>query len=165
VQLAFCQPNVDGLFLIHSVDESELAAWQSGVYYADGTPKSSLAAVKAAADRVRRNLVACPGLQVTPRLGLRWFPQGRPTAQPSTFPVSLTCDVDCSYRIRIERAATHATTLSVTGHATGRVPTPVEFRRTRLRPGSYRITVWARATANVGPPATAASPVFVVKRL
>ena len=78
--------------------------------------------------RVRRNPIACPGLQVTPRLGLRWFPQGRPTAEPSTFPISLTCDVDCSYRVRIERAATHATTLSVSGQRDrpradhGRVP-------------------------------------------
>jgi hypothetical protein len=165
LDLAFCQPNVQTFLVFSLIDENALPGWQSGLYYADGTPKSSLAAVKAAADRVRRNLVACPGLQVTPRLGLRWFPQGRPTAQASTFPISLTCDVDCSYRVRIERAATHATTLSVSGHATGRVPTAVEFRRTRLRPGSYRITVWARATANVGPPATAASPVFAFKQL
>ena len=67
--------------------------------------------------------------------------------------------------IRIERTATHTTTLSKTGHAIGRVPTPVEFRRTRLQPGSYRITVWASAVANVGPPATATSPQFVIKRL
>jgi hypothetical protein len=152
-------------FLVFSlVDENALPGWQSGVYYADGTPKSSLEAVKAAADRVRRNLIACPGLQVTPRLGLRWFPQGRPKAEASTFPIALTCDVDCSYRIRIERAATHATTLSVSGHATGRVPTTVEFRRTRLRPGSYRITIWARATANVGPPKITTSPVFTIPR-
>ena len=70
---------------------------------------------------------------------------------------------DCPYRIRIERATTHATTLSVSGHAIGRVPTTIEFRRTRLRPGSYRITVWAIARANVGPPATVKSPVFLVR--
>ena len=98
LQLAFCQPNVQAFLVFSLLDENALAGWQSGVYYADGTPKSSLEAVEAAADRVRRNLVACPGLQVTPRLGLRWFPQGRPTAEPSTFPVSLTCDVDCVYR-------------------------------------------------------------------
>jgi len=165
LKLAFCQPNVAGILLFHSHDEEALLSWQSGVYYADGTPKSSLEAVKAAADRVRRNLVACSGLKVTPRLGVRWFPRGRPTAVASTFPISLTCDVDCLYRIRIERASTHTTTLSVAGHATGRVATMAAFRRTRLRPGSYRITVWASARANVGPPATAASPVFTVKRL
>ena len=30
------------LFLFHAFDESDLDRWQSGVYYADGTPKSSL---------------------------------------------------------------------------------------------------------------------------
>ena len=52
VQLVFCQPNVRGLFLFHTVDEKDLAGWQSGLYYADGTPKSSLAAVEARARRV-----------------------------------------------------------------------------------------------------------------
>ena len=42
-----------------------LAGWQSGVYYADGTPKSSLGAVTAALDESRRGVVAqCPGLQL-----------------------------------------------------------------------------------------------------
>src|SRR5256886_300385 len=45
VQLAFCQPNVKALFLFHTVDETDLAPWQSGVYYADGTPTSSLNAL------------------------------------------------------------------------------------------------------------------------
>ena len=44
-------------------------------------------------------------------------------------------------RLRLPRSGSSgrrrtATTLSVSGHATGRVPTTVEFRRTRLRPGS-----------------------------
>ena len=165
LDLAFCQPNVQA-FLVFSSPRRERAGRVAvaGVYYADGTPKSSLPAVRDAANAVRRNAISCPGLKVTPRLGLRWFPQGRPSAVASTFPVSLTCDVDCVYRVRIERVATHGTTLSVSGRATGRVPTTVEFRRTRLRPGSYRITISALAVTNVGAPATAASPVFVVPR-
>ena len=165
LEIAFCQPNVQAFLVFSLIDENALPGWQSGVYYADGTPKSSLAAVRDAANAVRRNQITCAGLQVTPRVGVRWFPQGRPTSQASTFPISLTCDVDCVYRVRIERASTHGTTLSTTGRLTGRTPTTIQFRQTRLRPGSYRITVWASATANVGPPATAASPVFVVKRL
>lgn len=165
LQLAFCQPNVKAFLLFQLVDENALPGWQSGVYYADGSPKTSLPAVRDAANAVRRNTIACAGLQVTPRLGIRWFPQGRPTSAPSTFPVSLTCDVDCVYRFRIERVSTHGTTLAVSGKAIGRTPTTVQFRRTRLRPGAYRMTAWARATTNVGPPATATGPVFVVTRL
>jgi hypothetical protein len=164
LQLAFCQPNVKAFLVFSLIDETALPGWQSGVYYADNTAKTSLAAVRDAANSVRRNQISCPGLQVTPRLGVRWFPTGRPTNEPSTFPIMLTCDVDCVYRVRIERAATHGTTLSVTGKATGRTPTRVVFRQTRLRPGGYRYTVWAAATTNVGPPATLTSPVFAVPR-
>ena len=47
--MVFCQKTVMGLFLFHVQDEAALAAWQSGEYYVDGTPKSSLPAVAAAA--------------------------------------------------------------------------------------------------------------------
>jgi hypothetical protein len=164
IGLAFCQPNVKAFLVFSLIDEQAHAGWQSGVYYSDETPKSSLAAVAAAADQSRRNILACAGLQVTPRVGVRWFPSGRPPANPGTFPVSLTCDVDCVYRVRIERAATHGTTLSIRGRATGRKPIRIEFPRSRLARGTYRITVWAQAILNVGPPATAQSPVFVVRR-
>src|SRR5437763_8143704 len=39
--MVFCQPTVMGLFLFHVQDEPALSAWQSGVYYVDGTPKTS----------------------------------------------------------------------------------------------------------------------------
>ena len=63
LQLAFCQPNVVGILLFHSQDEPALASWQSGVYYADGTPKSSLYAVRDALARARGGSIArCDGL-------------------------------------------------------------------------------------------------------
>src|ERR687887_2583491 len=65
-QLAFCQPNVRTFLVFSLIDEQPMLGWQSGVYYVDETPKTSLALVKAAANRVRRNAIAeCPGLQVT----------------------------------------------------------------------------------------------------
>ena len=53
MQMAFCQPTVLGLLLFHVQDEAALAAWQSGEYYVDGTPKTSLAGVR------RRRRRAC----------------------------------------------------------------------------------------------------------
>lgn len=47
IGLAACQPNVRMLFLFHVADETQLAGLQSGVYYADGTPKASLPVVRA----------------------------------------------------------------------------------------------------------------------
>ena len=51
--LAACQPTVRGFFVFHTVDEIDLKGWQSGVYYADGTPKPSLGVVRKAAEDVR----------------------------------------------------------------------------------------------------------------
>ena len=48
-RLALCQPNVIGIMVFHVIDESALGAWQSGPYYADRTPKSSLPAIRDAA--------------------------------------------------------------------------------------------------------------------
>jgi hypothetical protein len=44
------QPNVRMFFIFHVVDESRLEGLQTGTRYADGSPKSSEAAVKAALD-------------------------------------------------------------------------------------------------------------------
>jgi hypothetical protein len=49
LQLAACQKNVVGLLFFHVSDEADLDRWQSGIYYADDTPKSDLPVVKAAA--------------------------------------------------------------------------------------------------------------------
>jgi hypothetical protein len=40
--LAYCQPTVRGLFIFHTFDESSLNGWQSGLYYADRSPKPSV---------------------------------------------------------------------------------------------------------------------------
>src|SRR6266576_1446497 len=68
VQLAFCQPNVRGLFLFPVFDETGLPQWQSGLYYADGTPKASLVASRLAMQMSHRGVVAhCAGLQLKPK--------------------------------------------------------------------------------------------------
>jgi hypothetical protein len=46
--LAACQPTLTGLMIFHVSDESKLDRWQSGLFYADDTPKSSLAVVQRA---------------------------------------------------------------------------------------------------------------------
>jgi hypothetical protein len=53
IRLAACQPTVRMLLFFHVVDESQLEGLQSGLRYADGSPKSSLAAVKEAAGSPR----------------------------------------------------------------------------------------------------------------
>jgi hypothetical protein len=48
IELASCQKDVVGLLLFHSHDERALTGFQSGVYYVDGTPKTSLEPVRTA---------------------------------------------------------------------------------------------------------------------
>jgi hypothetical protein len=58
--LAYCQPTVRGLFVFHTFDEPILSGWQSGLYFADRTPKPSLAPFKrAVADLHNGRLVDC----------------------------------------------------------------------------------------------------------
>jgi hypothetical protein len=61
LKLAYCQPNVIGILEFKVVDESGLSGWQSGVYYPDETPKSSLARVRDSAAAARAGtLTQCP---------------------------------------------------------------------------------------------------------
>jgi hypothetical protein len=63
LELAACQPNVRGLFVFHTFDESDLAGWQSGLYYADQKPKPSLPAFHTAATEARNaRLTHCSGV-------------------------------------------------------------------------------------------------------
>ena len=61
MKIAVCKPNVVGLMLFHVSDEANLAAWQSGPYYADDTAKSSLAGIRDAANALHAGtLTSCP---------------------------------------------------------------------------------------------------------
>jgi hypothetical protein len=51
--LAACQPTVVAFLIFHVSDESSLDRWQSGVFYADGTPKTSLPVVQRAISSLR----------------------------------------------------------------------------------------------------------------
>lgn len=144
MQMTFCQPTVLGLFLFHFQDESARAAWQSGEYYVDGTPKSSLTAVAAAAASVHRGVVAtCPGMRLTPKVALKALPPTQ-TLHRST----LTCSLDCAYTVRLDGRAV------LKGTAVGRVPKVLAIHGT-LAPGPHRLAVTATAAANTGPPGAA----------
>ena len=59
LRLASCQPTVVGVAFFHTVDETELDRWQSGVYYADGTPKKSQLLLKEAIRRTENGENRC----------------------------------------------------------------------------------------------------------
>jgi hypothetical protein len=149
--LAFCQPTVQGIFLLHTVDERPLDRWQSGVYYANGLPKSDLPKVAAAAGQVHRGVVAgCPGMQLAPHAIAR-FPRGA-QLRARRLRVSLRCDIDCVYDARLERLPVHSATLETRGSAIGGAPTQIVFPPARPAPGVYRLVLRLVPPLNPGPP-------------
>jgi hypothetical protein len=65
LRMAACQPTVRGFLIFHVTDETDHNRWQSGVYYADGTPKSSRALVKSSIGAVRDGAFECGEPPVT----------------------------------------------------------------------------------------------------
>ena len=54
LELAACQPTVMAVFFFHLFDETDLNRWQSGPYYAEATPKSSLPPIRDASQLARK---------------------------------------------------------------------------------------------------------------
>jgi Cellulase (glycosyl hydrolase family 5) len=156
IALTFCQPNVRGLFLFHSVDETDLDRWQSGLYYADGTPKTSLGPTRTAIAAAKRGIVArCAGLRLPVKAKL-----DRPSAKNPRFSFRLSCDIDCTYRARLERLPQHSTVMVKRGVAVGGKPLRVAFPARELAPGRYRFTVRLAASVNPGPSRSLFSAAF-----
>jgi hypothetical protein len=59
LEMAACQPTVRGFLIFHVTDETDFGRWQSGVYFPDGTPKTSRPLVKATIDQIRSGTFAC----------------------------------------------------------------------------------------------------------
>ncbi|HKB93488.1 MAG TPA: hypothetical protein VKC62_04545 [Gaiellaceae bacterium] len=139
VQLAFCEPTVRGLFLFHSVDETDLHAWQSGLYYPDGTAKASLPAVRLAFALARRGVVArCPGLALEPTATL--------TQTGRSLVVS--CDIDCAYVAELWRLPGHLLATK-RGRVIGGKPKALPLKAPTAA-GRYRLRLSLRAPVNPG---------------
>jgi hypothetical protein len=59
LDLAYCQPGVAAFFNFELADETDLAGWQSGLLWADGTPKPSYQPFKTAVRTVAARQVDC----------------------------------------------------------------------------------------------------------
>jgi hypothetical protein len=57
IDIAYCQPTVAAFLIFHVSDEADLDRWQSGVFYADDRPKSSLLPVRDAALAARQGRI------------------------------------------------------------------------------------------------------------
>jgi hypothetical protein len=59
IRIAYCQPAVGAYFNFHLYDESDLAGWQSGVFWPDGQPKAAYQALRQVAGEVNARSVNC----------------------------------------------------------------------------------------------------------
>ncbi len=134
--LAACQPTVAGVLIFHVADERDARGWQSGVYYGNFTPKSSLAVVRRAALAAQAGTLGdCVQDKTTADVDSVVFHEQSPT-DPSTLAVDFSCALPCSYRLRMIDATTGdivaATEGKVVGDETATVAT------TGLASGTYQ---------------------------
>jgi len=160
--LAFCQPTVEGMLLFLSRDERARASWQSGIYYVDGTPKTSRPLVTEALDRTTGgSITRCPGVELPVHATSLRFGT-RSAAKRGAFRISFACDLDCRYWVRLENAVTHATKLATKGSAEVGAPVQADLGTRRLKPGTYRYTLRLVHPVNPAAPTVRAGPRFVL---
>jgi hypothetical protein len=163
--LAFCQPNVQGLFIFHTRDEEAMARWQSGLYYVDGKPKASRDLVRNATELVHRGVItSCAGLELRPKLtGFQFLGVKPPFTSLPTL-LRLRCDLDCKFVLRVQRLPQGSSTLGTRGSAVGGTWQQVSLPSRTLAPGRYRIYLVLWAPLNTGPVRPVVATRFTIVR-
>jgi hypothetical protein len=163
LQLAFCQPNVVGILFFHSQDEPALPSWQSGVYYADGTPKSSLYAVRDALARARGGSIArCDGLALDVATTKVRFPTQAELAK-GKHDAAFTCALDCAWDLRVTRVTGGVTAARVRGYGRAGAPVVASLRGRKLGSGAVRFSLTLTHPVNPGAPVTRESRVLALR--
>jgi hypothetical protein len=141
IALMACDPDVALLNFFHAVDETNLAAWQSGMVMPDGTRRASFGAVK---DAILANQ-QCHGKTA------EWRHAEHVVGARATFrtlPRSfvLRADEGFSYSVQITRPAS---TRRLTGaDGVGDAARDLLFKLPKLRKGTYRVKITLRAETN-----------------
>lgn len=139
--LAFCQPNVEGISLFHAFDEPELLGWQSGLYYVNKKPKTSLAPVRASISDVTRGVIAsCEGLHLRPQV----------TIAGTSVKPRLSCNIDCGFKAKLVQLP-GTIVRRASGTVRGGTSTTVRFSPNGLPRGRYQVRFEIRAVVNPAP--------------
>ncbi len=158
LRLAFCQPTVAGILLFHSQDEKALLSWQSGVYYADGTPKSSFWAVRDSLSRVRGGSIArCEGMALDVAPAAVRFP-GQAAFARGVRDVWFRCPLDCAWTLEAVRTSGAVAATARGWSRAGRVVASLGAAKLGASPVRLRLTVVH--PVNPGTPATVTSGVL-----
>src|SRR5580765_6998726 len=141
IAMMACDPDVALLNFFHAVDETNLAAWQSGVVLPDGTRRASFTAVR---DAIMANQ-ECKGKLVEWRHTDRVVGAG---VSFKTLPRSflVRADEGFSYEVKITRTSSTRRLTGAMGQ--GEAARDLLFKLPRLGRGTYRVTVTLHAETN-----------------
>jgi D-glucuronyl C5-epimerase C-terminus len=159
LQTASCLPTVAGVVLGRLVD-GPATGEQTGLYYADGTTKTSALAVgKAAARAVRGVLQICPGLAVPALPSTLVFPNQLTRGTPPS--IRLGCVRDCLYLVTLEHVGDNRPVLAARGALRGGgSPATITLPAASFPAGAYRIAVRLITQTNPGRINLLTSPVL-----
>ena len=152
IHLAYCQSNVAAMLLFHTHDESGRPGWQSGLVYADGTPKKSLEPVRTAMEEAGFGTIGvCPLVSTA----VTAFVTRDRT-------ISLRCHRDCIYHARLVRLPLASPTVARSGRALAGKRVQVTLGRS-VAPGWYRLSVSMVHPTRPGKPLVRTSAPFAVR--
>ena len=152
IHLAYCQSNVAGMLLFHSHDEETRPGWQSGIVYADGTPKASLEPVREAIDEAGAGTIGvCPLVSTAVTA---FVTKDRA--------VALRCHRDCVYRARLVRLPLNSAALTRSGRARAGKRVKITLGG-KVAPGWYRLSVSMVHPTRPGRPLVRTSAPFAVR--
>jgi hypothetical protein len=153
IQLAYCQSNVAGMLLFHTHDEVGRPGWQSGLVYADGSPKTSLEPVRRAMESAGTgSLGLCP---VTARVSTAFSADQRT--------ISLRCERACTYRARLLRLPRRSTVATTSGRAAAGRRVQVGVAPAETMPGWYQLSVAFLDASLPGRPVERAGGPYLVR--
>jgi hypothetical protein len=160
--MAFCQPTVVGILLFHSQDENARASWQSGVYYADGSLKSSFWPVRAALERARGgSITRCDGLALDVVPTVLRFPKAAALPGGKAV-VQLTCPLDCVATLQLVRADGKVVWRR-NAYGLAGVAYRVPIGKLRLAAGTYAFSGSVVHPVNPGTPSVTQGGTFVLR--
>jgi hypothetical protein len=181
IELAYCQPYVTGFFNFLLWDEVDLARWQSGVFWPDGTRKASFDALQQVVRDVKSGGVDCARVSSsgTPSVSSRdslverieWPETAVYSSFNEVWSFAIETRADVSYRATLRRvgscvpsSASRCQIVMVGTLRHGR-PSTLTFPQLRLAPGTYRLEVRVSLRRGLGLTTIRRSPAFRVAQL
>jgi hypothetical protein len=145
MEMAACQPTVRTFLVFRLIDEPALEGWQSGLYYVNGSPKSSLPVVEAAARRLEEQSPTDCRELLAPKPRVSFFPGRRPSASlPTMSPISLLPDADSTYEVRLMKGS--SLVADVRGRAVAGIRRRIGLTEAFLPRGAYLLTIRVTTT-------------------